>query len=273
MRKALNYFVPAFVLLTTAYIFLLKKSNSDFENVSLANWKEIPESEFRQKQLQFERVRDAFALKEDFVKRLLTQTGIHSFDNDLFLRAFKKEEILEVWAKPKSEKQYRLVKTYTFCKNSGDLGAKRKEGDRQIPEGFYRISHFNPKSNYLLSLKINYPNASDKILSDAENMGGDIYIHGGCQTIGCIPITNEGIQELYILSVEAHRNNQRIPIHIFPSKNMEALEKSTHFSTNTKSFWKTLKPGFYFFEENKKLPKVKVLGNGNYQIHDNEAQQ
>jgi murein L,D-transpeptidase YafK len=135
------------------------------------------------------------------------------------------------------------------------------EGDRQIPEGFYRISHFNPKSNFLLSLKVNYPNVSDVILSDATSPGSDIYVHGGCQTTGCIPLTNDKIQELYLLAVEAHEEGKSIPFHIFPTKKFEENlnEDDEHFS-----FWENLKPGFDFFEENKKLPTFKVNSEGEY---------
>ena len=90
----------------------------------------------------------------------------------LFIRAFKKEKLLEVWVKEARQRKLRLVNTYDFCATSGDLGPKRKEGDLQIPEGVYTINHFNPLSNFHLSLGINYPNASDKILSDPRKPGG-----------------------------------------------------------------------------------------------------
>ena len=71
---------------------------------------------------------------------------------------------------------------------SGTMGPKRLQGDYQVPEGFYYINEFNPNSNYHLHLGLNYPNASDKILSDSLRPGGDIYIHGSCVSIGCIPL-------------------------------------------------------------------------------------
>ena len=54
---------------------------------------------------------------------------------------------------------------------SGTTGPKRAEGDYQVPEGFYYINEFNPNSKYHLSLGLNYPNASDKILSDSIDPG------------------------------------------------------------------------------------------------------
>lgn len=120
------------------------------------------------------------------------------------------------------------VCTYPFCASSGILGPKRKEGDRQIPEGIYYINHFNPVSNFHLSLGINYPNPSDKILSDPAQPGESFYIHGNCVTIGCIPISDDKIKELYILAVEAYNNGQvKIPVHIFPDRlpNEAAIKK------------------------------------------------
>ena len=215
-------FLTLVTILLLTFIFL-KRENSPLENISLEKWESTPASNFRTEQMRFERVRDAYAEKEIFIRKLLTSNWIHSFDYDLFLRAFKKEKTLEVWVKNKSIDQFRLLTTYDFCKSSGRLGPKRKEGDRQIPEGFYKISHFNPKSNFLLSLKVNYPNNSDKILSDPTHPGSDIYLHGGCHTTGCIPITNDKIQELYLLSVESHEAGKSIPIHIFPTKNWDSI--------------------------------------------------
>lgn len=257
-----NYLKIIFItLFFLSFYFFMKKNNSPLDKVSLDHWQNS-DNPFREEQLRFERVRNAYELKATKVKKILALHGIQSFDYDLFLRAFKKEEILEVWVKPKSQSHYQLIWEYAFCKNSGTLGPKRKEGDRQIPEGFYQISNFNPKSQFLLSLKVNYPNASDKILSDQEKSGSDIYIHGNCQTVGCIPITDPLIQELYIFAVEGKKDNNIIPIHIFPSKEWKELEETS--DEELKLFWKNLKVGFDFFEKNQKLPTVRVEESGEY---------
>jgi len=260
-----NYFKTiAITLFFVGFYFFMKNNKSPLDNISLDNWKETS-NPFREEQLRFERVRDAYQLKATKVKKILTLNNIQSFEYDLFLRAFKKEEILEVWVKSKTNSEYQLIWEYPFCKNSGTLGPKREEGDRQIPEGFYEISSFNPKSQFLLSLKVNYPNASDKILSHREKPGSDIYIHGNCQTVGCIPITDPFIQELYIFAVEGKsRKNNVIPIYIFPSKKWNELSSA---STEMQSFWKNLKVGFDFFEKNKNLPKIKIEENGKYSFH------
>ena len=88
-----------------------------------------------------------------------------------------------------------------------------------MPEGFYDLDWFNPQSNFFLSLHISYPNASDRILGSPKNPGGDIFLHGNCLSIGCIPITDDGIKEVYWLAVLVHnQSEQLLPIEIFPAR-------------------------------------------------------
>src|SRR5688572_4169327 len=179
----------------------------------------MQQSSFKETQLKNSRVKTAYEEKESIVKQYFSDKKISLEKFQLFLRAFKKEQKLEVWVKEKSKEEFVLLHIYDFCTTSGVLGPKRKEGDLQIPEGVYQINHFNPVSNFYLSLGLNYPNASDKILSHATKPGGSIYIHGNCVTIGCIPITDEKIKELYVLALEARNGGQeKIPVHVFPAK-------------------------------------------------------
>jgi murein L,D-transpeptidase YafK len=195
---------------------------------------------------------------------LLYQQQIDSSDYQLFLRAFKNERILEVWAKNRMDSKFKKIQEYTFCTSSGTLGPKRQEGDLQIPEGCYWVDRFNPNSNFYLSLGLNYPNDSDRKLSHSEHPGSDIFIHGGCASVGCIPITNSKIEELYSLAEEAQKlGQQKIQVHIFPSKEMDILLKN---STEHLSFWNNLLPIFNHFEAKKQLPKVWIKPDGAYAI-------
>ena len=226
---------------------------------------------FKEKQMNYPRVREAYTSKADSVKRLLARKGIHTFSIDLFLRLFKKEQTVEVWAKREEVDTFTHIVDYPFCASSGDLGPKRQEGDYQIPEGFYRISYFNPHSDYHLSLKLNYPNQSDRIKGHPENPGSNIYIHGDCVTIGCIPITDPYIKELYVLAVEAHASgNDRIPVHVFPTHlkapEWQALQAQNKGRQKLLDFWKDLRPGYLAFEQNKTLPKIHVGEEGSYVV-------
>jgi murein L,D-transpeptidase YafK len=141
----------------------------------------------------------------------------------------------------------------------------------QIPEGFYHIDRFNPYSNFYLSLGINYPNKSDRILGNKSNLGGDIFIHGDCVTIGCLPITNDQIKELYIICVEARNNGQTtIPVTIFPSKLSETEYKrlTDKFSSDSDKvgLWTDLKEGYDIFNKTKQLPSIGFLNTGRHTV-------
>lgn len=229
----------------------------------------LQQPSFKETQLKHARVKTAYEEKESAVKKYFTDKKLSYRKFQLFIRAFKKKQTLEVWIKEMEKEEFELLHTYNFCSSSGTVGPKRKEGDLQIPEGVYHINHFNPQSNFYLSLGLNYPNASDKILSHATKPGGSIYIHGNCVTIGCIPITDDKIKELYVLAVEARNNGQaKIPVHIFPDRltteNVEVLIQAYTTNEKVKSFWKNLKLIYWDFESTKKLQPVKVNNKGVY---------
>lgn len=227
------------------------------------------EESFKVAQLKFKRVRQAYKDKEEYLKGLLKEKGISSFSFQLFIRGFKDEKTLEIWVRPLDKSSFIHLKDYDFCASSGSSGPKRREGDGQIPEGFYQINRFNPASNFYLSLGLNYPNQADMKKSQRPR-GGDIFIHGNCVTIGCIPITDDKIKELYLLAVEARNSGQKnIPVHIFPCKfsgsHYPELRKSHQSEHTLLAFWKSLEPGYTYFETQKTVPKIAVDAAGEYQ--------
>ena len=123
---------------------------------------------FKQEQLKYPRVRQAYEEKGKIVNILLDEQEIRNNSLRLYLRAFKQEKKIEIWAKNSYDEEFVFIKDYDICATSGVLGPKRRQGDGQIPEGFYHINKFNPASNFYLSLGINYPNASDKILGEVN---------------------------------------------------------------------------------------------------------
>lgn len=229
--------------------------------------------DFKTTQKEFKRVREAYAEKENAVRQLFSSRGVELNSAILFLRAFKHEGQLEVWAKAPG-KVFELIKMYDICASSGTYGPKRQEGDGQVPEGFYEINRFNPASQFYLSLGLNYPNASDKILGKTGSLGGDIFIHGSCVTIGCLPLTDDKIKEVYLMAIEAKVNGQKaIPVHIFPFKmhdeNMAAFGLQYGGNAASDRFWRNIKKGYDYFEKYKTLPKITVLENGDYDLRVN----
>jgi murein L,D-transpeptidase YafK len=165
-------------------------------------------SDFLSDQKKNPRIAQAYKEKGAVLSRRLKEINLNIDDINILFIAYKSEKELDIFGKRKAESKYRRLTTYEICRTSGQLGPKRSHDDTQIPEGFYFINRFNPVSNYYLSLGINYPNLSDKILSKAKNFGGDIYIHGECVTIGCLPMTNDKIKEIYLYAIQARQNGQ-----------------------------------------------------------------
>nr|WP_319398704.1 L,D-transpeptidase family protein [uncultured Carboxylicivirga sp.] len=227
---------------------------------------------FKTEQKKFNRVRTAYAEKEEGLKALLKKYGIELDQLQVYVRGFKEEKDLELWAKNKMDDSFQLVKTYPICATCGTLGPKRKQGDMQIPEGFYHINTFNPASKFYLSMRLNYPNPSDEVLSDLKYPGSDIYIHGDCVTIGCLPITDNQIKELYIVCVEARNNGQhKIPVTLFPARlneaNYQRLTAQYKNDNDRLNLWRDLKKGFDLFNQSKQLFSVYFNADGTHQIN------
>jgi murein L,D-transpeptidase YafK len=220
------------------------------------------------------KVMDLLNRKEDTLMKQFQEKGLSWPARYVYIRSFKYDSQMEVWVKNTKEEKYKLFKTYKICAMAGTLGPKRMAGDYQVPEGFYYINEFNPRSEYHLSLGLNYPNASDRILSDSLQPGGDIYIHGSCVTTGCIPITDAQIEELYILAAHAKDMGEDfIPVHIFPvnfnnSRSVDYLNKYLQTFSEYTPFAKSMRSAFYYFEKYREVPFVMVNGKGEYVTED-----
>ncbi|KLK94250.1 hypothetical protein AA309_04655 [Microvirga vignae] len=193
---------------------------------------------------------------------LMSAKGM-SKDDPILIRAYKKESELEVW-KRGSNGKYALLKTYPVCRWSGQLGPKTREGDRQVPEGFYTVTpaQMNPNSAYYLSFDTGYPNAYDRSLG---RNGGDIMVHGSCSSRGCFAMTDQNIAEIYAIAREAFASGQRgFQFQAYPFR-MTAENLAKHRLDPNIAFWKNLKEGADTFEVTKEEVQVAVA-NHRYQF-------
>ena len=213
-----------------------------------------------------DRVKRAYQRAGTRVQRIVSEAGIPYPPKILFIRAFKSEKELEIWGSVNRGAKFELIQKYKIEMMSGKLGPKRREGDLQVPEGIYYIDRFNPQSKFHLSLGINYPNASDIKRSDRERPGGDIFIHGSNQSIGCLAMTDVKIEEIYILALEAKNSGQtKIPVHIFPFRlTTENLRRHRTNNPESAQFWEELKPFYECFETQKLVPEFSIDRNGAY---------
>ncbi len=216
------------------------------------------------------KIEDLLNRKEDTLMKQFREKGLTWPARYVYIRSFKYDSQLEVWVKNTREERYKLFKSYKVCAMAGTLGPKRMTGDYQVPEGFYYINEFNPRSEYHLSLGLNYPNASDRMLGDSAQPGGDIFIHGSCVTTGCIPITDAQIEELYVLTAHAKDLGEDfIPVHIFPvnfdnPRSVEYLNKYLQTFSDYAPFVNSMRNAFYFFEKYREVPFVLVSSKGEY---------
>jgi murein L,D-transpeptidase YafK len=189
------------------------------------------------------------SLKEDFLEK-----GF-KWGSPVFLRAFKEENTLELWVK--KDGNFHLFRSYRIAAASGVLGPKEKEGDGQVPEGFYYVtrSQMNPQSDFHLSFNIGYPNRFDKALG---RTGSFIMIHGSNVSIGCLAMTDAKIEEIYTIADAALNGGQKFfRVHLFPFRMTEEKMKS-HSASKWHSFWQNLQTGYQWFEEKKTPPNVTV---------------
>lgn len=251
--------VRFFVLLILTGVFCTAGAQTSAPDINFVNY-----------QRSFPVFNEALKRKEDTLIKQFEEKKLVWPARYIYIRSFKYDSQLEVWVKQEIHDQYKLFKTYKVCALAGTLGPKRLAGDYQVPEGFYYINEFNPHSNYHLSLGLNYPNVSDRMLSDSLQPGGDIYIHGSCVTTGCIPITDTQIEELYVLAYEAKNLGQDfIPVHIFPVL-FKAPRSNYYLAMYEKQFpeykpmAEKLRQIYYYFEKYRNLPVIMIDEKGQY---------
>lgn len=115
--------------------------------------------------------------------------------------ALKDRKVLELWAW--QSRRWHHIRDYPIFAASGTTGPKLREGDKQVPEGFYRVAALNPNSHYHLSLKLDFPNRFDwlKAMEEGrEKPGSNIFIHGSSASAGCLAMGNQGVEEIFMLA-------------------------------------------------------------------------
>lgn len=175
----------------------------------------------------------------------------------VFVRVFKEERILELWARHRGSRQFHLFKSFPVAAQSGEQGPKLAEGDGQVPEGFYSVAKKNmkPESQFHLAFNIGYPNAFDQHLG---RTGSLIMVHGGRASAGCLAMTDEGIEEIYSLCDAALTGGQPFfRVHVFPFKMTDRRIGLANGHRWT-GFWQNLRQGHDWFEAHRVPPNVTV---------------
>jgi murein L,D-transpeptidase YafK len=240
--------------------------------VALVAWagsaQEFGNGALQGEQARYGRVREARARVGGKLDELFARAGV-GYPAPVLLRAFKDEGLLELWAHSAVTDRYVRVATYPFTGTSGDLGPKRRRWDRQIPEGFYQVKGFNGASRFHLSLEVNYPNASDRVLSDRRHPGNNIFIHGNEVSIGCIPIGDRAIEQVYLAVLDSVAAGHEVGVHIFPCSFADpecgrTLERHIRRRPALKGFWANLEEGYRLFDRQGEPATFTVDASGRY---------
>jgi murein L,D-transpeptidase YafK len=197
------------------------------------------------------------------IQNKLSEAGV-SRHSPMLIRAYKKEGELEVW-KADNAGEYKLVHTFPVCRWSGQLGPKKREGDRQVPEGFYAITPqmMNPNSSFYLSFNIGYPNAFDRQLG---RDGSHIMVHGACSSRGCFSMTDKQIADIYALARDSFSGGQKaIQMQSFPFR-FTPDNLARYRADENLPFWKNLKEGADHFEVTKREVQVAAC-QGKYRFN------
>jgi len=123
------------------------------------------------------------------------------------LLGLKRERELQLYAAGHGQ-PLSFIRSFAVLGASGEIGPKLREGDRQVPEGVYRIVYLNPNSVAHLSLALSYPNPFDRMHAEEDGrecaiLGGDIMIHGGAGSVGCLAVGDEAAEDLFVLAADA----------------------------------------------------------------------
>lgn len=205
-RRQLNATKKA-VCLVVALLFLLALILSQARRLRIASVAAL--QRLRGKRTVAERVEEYGTVVRRRLAPYFAQAGVSYPPADLVLVGLKHEQRVEVWASSGSG-DFRLVRSYPILGASGKLGPKLRRGDRQVPEGLYRVESLNPNSLYHLALRLDYPNEFDRERAAEENradLGGDIMIHGGTGSIGCLAMGDEAAEDLFVLAAETGSGN------------------------------------------------------------------
>jgi murein L,D-transpeptidase YafK len=181
----------------------------------------------------------------------------------VFIRIFKEELQLELWLQPAPGAPWVMYQRWPIAAMSGGLGPKLREGDRQAPEGIYHVTaaQMNPMSKYHLSFNVGYPNEVDAALG---RTGSFIMVHGKDVSVGCFAMTDEVMEDIYLLVHEALLAGQgSVPVHCFPF-HLTPERLATARGSAWYDFWQVeLQPIYAAFQLERRVPGVRLEG-GHY---------
>ncbi len=202
---------------------------------------------------------------------LIKQKGLKYDRLDILLIAYKKDLLVQIWIKEKNfNSKFLPLTSFKITDSSVAIpGPKSKYGDRLAPEGYYTLKYYPSFrwSDFYLAFRVSYPNEADLIRRRywgiSNKSGGDINIHGSCISIGCIPIGNPDMEELFFLIRANQKNGSNINVLLLPfdfKKIGLHDQKKDAYNDNRKlyDFWQSLEKIDKYFQNTGMIPRLSV---------------
>jgi len=222
-NKNYRYLIVSLLVLSVSLLFFFFKLKSNQTNTQQAN-----SNTFQYDAIMLSALNKYGVAARSRLKPLFKRSGVRYPPKELTLIGIKEDQILEVWAR--NDRGWHWIISYPLTAMSGVLGPKLRQGDRQIPEGIYKVNAFNAESRYHLSMRLNYPNTFDSLHAKLEKRlkpGKNIFIHGKDASVGCIAIGDKAIEELFILVAATGKHNVTVivapydfRVHVRKTKNL-----------------------------------------------------
>ncbi|MBI1302459.1 MAG: L,D-transpeptidase family protein [Phycisphaera sp.] len=159
------------------------------------------------------------ALKEERVLEVYVPEDRASEDRASEDRASEAQQSLARAPAGDAGASWRRVAAFPIEAASGVVGPKLREGDQQVPEGIYRVESLHPNSLFHAALRLDYPNEFDRSMASRDGrtdqrvpLGGDIMIHGRDQSVGCLAMGDEPIEDLFTLVADTGADAVRVVI-------------------------------------------------------------
>lgn len=159
------------------------------------------------------------------------------------LVGLKAEKTVEIYAAGTNQ-NLQFIHAYPILGASGGPGPKLREGDRQVPEGIYTVEWLNPNSLYHISFRIGYPNEFDREqakLENRTNLGGDIMLHGGAKSVGCLAMGDPASEDFFVLAADTGISNVTIILSPVDFRHGKTVAITDKFPKWTESLYTTIK--------------------------------
>ena len=241
-RSKLLVFASVLVILVVLIVF-------SFPYLKILS--EIVERKMSGKKTVSDRLSEFGSIVDDRLSPFFKRKSIQYPPGEIVLIALKKEKVLEVYANNPGE-SFKKICSYPILAASGRLGPKLKEGDRQVPEGVYKIESLNPNSLFHLSMKVDYPNEFDKKKAQIDNrinLGGDIMIHGNQLSIGCIAVGDQASEDLFVLVSKTGHEKVKVIISPVDFRTKELPEKIVDSKTWTNELYEIIKKELRMYQK------------------------